>query len=109
IVGVPVHVVAGRCLTGPAVPAPVVGHDSEALLLEEQHLAVPCIGAQWPPVREGHHGAFSPVLVIDGRAVFGRHRGHGLSYSCERTSKGLYGSDHAVGNAKKIAGTTPRR
>src|SRR5215472_12832631 len=36
-----------------------------SMLDEEKHLWIPCIGAERPPMREGHNWAASPVLVID--------------------------------------------
>ena len=50
VVGVAVHVVAGGGLAGPAVAAPVVRDGAVAVLGEEQHLAVPGVGAERPAV-----------------------------------------------------------
>src|SRR5271166_2513332 len=70
IVGVGVHLVAVPGLSRPAVAAPVVRDDSIATLAEEQHLSVPVVRAERPSVTEHYGLAFSPVLVIDSRAVF---------------------------------------
>ena len=76
VVGISVHVVRGRSLAGSAVAAAIVCDDSEAMLCEKQHLAVPGIGAQRPSVREGDDRALAPVLVIDRRAVLHCDRAH---------------------------------
>ena len=78
IVGIAVHVVSGRGLTRPAMAVTVVRNHAEAVLREEQHLAVPSVGVQRPAVRERYDRAFSPVFVVDLRAVFGRDRAHGF-------------------------------
>ena len=54
----------------------IVGHDSEPLLREEEHLAVPHVRVQGPSVREGDDRALAPVLVVDRRTVFRRNRAH---------------------------------
>ncbi len=69
IVGIAVHVVPRRGLAGPAMAATVVRDHAEAVLREEQHLAVPSVGAQRPAVRERDDRAFAPVLVVDFGAV----------------------------------------
>src|SRR5690349_12005937 len=56
--------------------APVMRDRAEAVLRQEQHLAVPCVRAQRPAVRERDDGALPPVLVVDFRAVFGGDRAH---------------------------------
>src|SRR5262249_7110075 len=63
-------------LTRPPVAPTVVRDDAEALLREEEHLAVPSVRAQRPAVRERHHWAFAPVLVVDQRPVFRSYRAH---------------------------------
>ena len=81
VVGVVVHVVAVGGLGGAAVTAPVMGDDAVALLQEEQHLVVPVVGRQRPPMAEHDRLARAPVLVEDLRAVVGGDRGH-LNLSC---------------------------
>src|SRR5262249_17431430 len=76
IIGVAVHVVPLGSLTGSAMAATVMGDHAEALLSEEQHLAVPSVGAQGPTMGESHDRAFAPVLVVDLRAVLRRNRAH---------------------------------
>src|SRR5262249_25304365 len=76
IVGIAVHVVSESSLARPAMATPVKRDDAEAVLLEEQHLAVPSVGAERPAVRESDYRAFAPVLVIDLRTVFRRDRAH---------------------------------
>ena len=79
IVGIAVHVVAGRGLAGPAMAAAVMRDDAEAVLREEQHLAVPRVGVQRPAVRERDDRALAPVLVVDLRSVFGGDGAHDIS------------------------------
>ena len=69
IVGIAVHVVPRRGLAGPAMAATVMRDHAESILREEQHLAVPSVGAQRPAVRERYDRAFAPVLVVDFGAV----------------------------------------
>ena len=45
--------------------APVVRDDAEAVLCEEEHLAVPHVGVQRPAMRERNDRATAPVLVVD--------------------------------------------
>src|SRR5216684_2776704 len=56
--------------------APVMRDRAEAVLRQEQHLAVPCVRAQRPAVRERDDRALTPVLVVDFRAVSGGDRAH---------------------------------
>src|SRR5215831_18895147 len=56
--------------------APVMRDRAEAVLRQEQHLAVPRVRAQRPAVREHDDRALAPVLVVDFRAVFGGDRAH---------------------------------
>src|SRR5260370_26895554 len=76
IVGVGVHVVTVPRLGGTAVPSPIMRDDPIALLAEEQHLSVPVIRGKRPAMTEHYGLALSPVLVVDGRTVFCRERGH---------------------------------
>jgi hypothetical protein len=50
VVGVPIHVVPGPGLAGPAMAAAGVRNHAETILGEEQQLAVSCIGTQRPSV-----------------------------------------------------------
>jgi hypothetical protein len=50
IVGIAVHVISRRGLTRSAMAAPIVRDCAEAVLREEQHLAVPHVGVQRPAV-----------------------------------------------------------
>ncbi len=45
--------------------AAVMGDDAVALVEEEEHLGVPVIGAERPPVMEDDRLAGAPVLVED--------------------------------------------
>src|SRR5436189_5972507 len=72
----PVHVVRRRGLTRPAMTATVVRDDAEALLREEEHLAVPSIRAQGPAMRERYDRTLTPIFVINLCSVFGSDRAH---------------------------------
>src|SRR5271167_2454442 len=77
VVGVGVHLIAIPGLSGTAVPAPIVRDNPKALLSEKQHLSVPVVRGKRPAVAEHDGLAFSPVLVVNLRAVFhgdGWHR-----------------------------------
>jgi hypothetical protein len=62
IVGVMIHVVAAAGLARSAMTPPVVGDYAEALTEEEQHLRVPIIGRQWPPVTKHNRLTFAQSL-----------------------------------------------
>jgi hypothetical protein len=49
----------------------IMGDDPVALCQEEQHLAVPVIGAQRPAMMEHDWLALAPILVEDFGAVLG--------------------------------------
>src|SRR5580704_13515918 len=73
-----IHVMAAIGLRGTAMSAPVVGYHAIVVIEEEQHLSVPIIGRQRPTVAEYNRLPFTPVLVVDLRAVFRRDRSHGM-------------------------------
>src|SRR5262249_52168881 len=78
-----VHVVTLRGLARAAVAAPVMRDNAKAMLCQEQQLAVPGVGVEWPAMREGDDGAAAPVLVVDLGAVLGLDRRHlGISLLC---------------------------
>src|SRR5713226_4283874 len=79
VVGVVIHVMAATGLAGAAMAAPVVGYDAIAVLEEEQHLRVPIIGRQRPAVAEDDGLTFTPVFVVDLRAVIGSDCGHRIA------------------------------
>src|SRR5262245_20800284 len=54
----------------------IVRNHAEAVLLEEQHLAVPRVSVERPSVRKRHNRAGAPVLVVDRRTVFRGNRAH---------------------------------
>src|SRR3954447_26623392 len=76
IVGIPVHVVRRRGLTRPAMTTTVVRDHTEALLREEEHLAVPSVRAQGPVMRERYDRTLTPIFVINLCCVFGGDRAH---------------------------------
>src|ERR1022692_1419475 len=76
IVGVGVHVVTIPGLSGTTVPSPVVRDHSIATLAEEQHLSVPVVRGERPPVTEHDGLPLSPVLVENRRAIFCGDMGH---------------------------------
>src|SRR5258708_12492312 len=63
IVRVGVHVVAVPGLRGTAVASPVVGDDAISELPEEQHLSVPVVRRQRPPVAETDWLPLPPLLA----------------------------------------------
>src|SRR6185436_7121247 len=79
--GVVIHVVTVAHLRRAAMAAPVMGNDAVALVEEIEHLGVPIVAAQRPPMVEDDRlcALRSPVLVIDFGAVFGRDRAHVLA------------------------------
>jgi hypothetical protein len=86
------------------MPATVVGDHAEAVLREEQHLAVPSGDAQGPAMRERYGRAFAPVRVVDLRPVFGRDCTHrlGSAFGGHVASRGpitgyLFGSRASMG------------
>jgi hypothetical protein len=60
------------------MPPPVMRDDAIAMLLKEQQLPVPVVRGQWPAVRKHDRLPFSPVLIVNLRAVFGRDSAHSL-------------------------------
>ncbi|MNR08268.1 hypothetical protein D3C85_1244160 [compost metagenome] len=71
VIGVAIHVVAGRGLRRTAVSAAVVRDDAKAVARQEMHLPVPGVRVERPAVRKGDDRAVAPVLVVDLRAVLG--------------------------------------
>jgi hypothetical protein len=57
----------------------VMGDAAIAALRQKQHLIVPGIRAQGPPVAEDHGLSRTPILVVNLRAVFGRDRRHNVT------------------------------
>ncbi|MCY1366701.1 hypothetical protein D9M69_536060 [compost metagenome] len=85
IVGVAIHVIAGRGLRRASMPAAVVRDDAEAVLRQEVHLPVPGVRVQRPTVGKSDDRACAPVLVVDLRAVCG---GDGvLGHECAPVGK----------------------
>ena len=83
IVGIAVHVIAGKGLTRPAMATTVVRDHTVPVLRKEKHLALPSIGVQRATVRERYDGAFAPILVVDFGAVLGGGRAstHSMNFS----------------------------
>src|SRR5262249_4977848 len=90
VVGVCVHVVAVPELARTAVAAAVVGDAAVAVLGQEYHLIFPRVGTQRPTVTEDDGLAGAPVLVVNGRSVFGcdrvRHDAPFLFSKCGATA-----------------------
>jgi hypothetical protein len=76
VVGVVVHVVTVAGLGGASVPAPVVRDDAVAVQQEEQHLGVPVVGRERPPMAEDDRLARAPVLEEDLGAIRRGDRAH---------------------------------
>src|SRR5665811_1963874 len=53
-----------------------MGDRAIAVGRQEEHLSLPTIGIQWPAMAEHDGLSRAPVLVVDLRAVFRRHRAH---------------------------------
>jgi hypothetical protein len=65
IVRIGIHFVAVPWLIGPAVAPAVVRDNAVSLLPEKQHLRVPRIGGERPPVREHDRASRAPNLVVN--------------------------------------------
>src|ERR1039458_4594699 len=76
VIGVGVHVVAGPRLTGSSVAAPVMGDAAITVGRQEEHLRLPTVRTQRPPVTEYDGLTRAPVLVVDLCSVFGGDRVH---------------------------------
>src|ERR1700744_2481318 len=76
IVSIMIHVMPVARLRGPSVAAAVVGYDAIAVIEEEHHLRVPVIGRKRPTMAEYDRLTFTPVLVVNGRSVFGPDFAH---------------------------------
>src|ERR1700728_1628694 len=87
IVGIMIHLVPVACLCGPSVAAAVVGYDAIAGIEEEHHLRVPVIGRKRPTMAEYDRLTFTPVLVVNGRSVFGPDLAH-VGYSLIHAKRG---------------------
>jgi hypothetical protein len=59
-----------RGLARAAMPPSVVRDATAAVLHQEQHLPVPCIGIERPAVRKYDDRTRAPVLIVDFGAVF---------------------------------------
>jgi hypothetical protein len=81
VVGVGVHVVAGPWLAGPPMPAAIMGDRAVPAVCQEEHLVIPGVAAERPPVAEDDGLALgvAPVLEVDLCAVFGGDGVHGRS------------------------------
>src|SRR5262249_54100624 len=79
IVGVGVQIVPGPGLAAPAMPPPVMRDAAVPLTGQEEHLVVPCVGAERPAVAEHDWLTGAPILVVDlGAIERGDHRHTGL-------------------------------
>ena len=76
VVGVVIHVMPAVGLSRAAVPAPILGDDPITFGEEEQHLRVPIVRAQGPPVAEYDRLSAAPVFIIDLYPIFRCHVTH---------------------------------
>src|SRR6266481_4521081 len=76
VIGIMVHIVAIGGLSGAAVPTAIMGDNPIAMMQEEQHLVIPVVRAERPTMAENYRLSFTPVLVVNLCAVFGRDSGH---------------------------------
>src|SRR5262245_49101561 len=77
VVGIRVHLVAAPRLARPAVPAAIMRDAPIAPGGQEEHLVLPGVRAERPPVAEDDGLPRAPVLVVDLRAVLRRDGRHG--------------------------------
>ena len=65
VCGVVIHIVAAPSLARSFMPATVVGNDPKAVVVEEQHLRIPIVGAQWPAMAKYDRlaGATAPARL----------------------------------------------
>src|SRR5689334_23064611 len=71
-----IHVVSVRHLTRPSMAPAIDTHNPIPLLNEVQHLRIPVVRAERPPVVEHNGLATAPVLIEDLSAVLGGDRAH---------------------------------
>src|SRR5690606_40642632 len=71
VIGVRIHVVAGRRLARASMATPIVRDCPVAVLRKEEHLSLPCIAVERPAVREDDAGCGAPVVLEALRAVAG--------------------------------------
>src|ERR1700692_4858581 len=76
VIGIMVHIVAVGGLSRTAMPAAIMGYNPIAMMQEEQHLVIPVVRAERPTMAENYRLSFTPVLVVDLCAIFGRNSGH---------------------------------
>src|SRR6202012_3529193 len=82
-----VHVVAAPGLARPAVPAAVLRDAGVALAGQKDHLVLPGVRAQRPPVAEDHRLPAAPVLVVNLGAVLDRDGAHVLTAPARRATR----------------------
>jgi hypothetical protein len=63
IICVPVHVISVPGLAGTPVTPTIMRYHPIPTATEEQHLGVPCVGTEWPPVGENYRLSVSPILI----------------------------------------------
>src|SRR5215469_14254604 len=63
-------------LTRPAMAAPIYTHHPVTMVEKEQHLSVPVVGTERPPMVKNDRLAAAPVFVKDLGAVLGCDRAH---------------------------------
>src|SRR2546426_12841137 len=76
VIGVVIHIVSVAGLARSSVTSSIMCDDSIAMIQEKHHLSVPVIRTQRPAMAEDNWLSFSPILVIDLRAVFSRDCRH---------------------------------
>jgi hypothetical protein len=76
IVSVGVHVIAVPGLRRTPVTSAIGRDHAIATLAEEQHLRIPVVGAERPPMAEYDRLPLAPVFVENRCAVFGRNGVH---------------------------------
>jgi len=69
-----IHVVTLARLGRAAMATAIVGDDAESLVEEEQHLRIPIVGRQGPPMGKHNRLTTTPILVVNRHSVFGCNR-----------------------------------
>src|SRR5712671_3614235 len=104
VVGVGIHLIAAPGLTRAPMPSPIVRDDAIAAHPEEEHLRVPGVGRERPPVRKDDRLSGSPILIKDVGAVFGGKRAHGrASVRNRRRLSGCFAGNTEQQSGRKCA------
>lgn len=76
VVSIVVHIVTIRNLSRSAMATTVVGDNAIPMVQEEQHLSIPVIGRQRPPMTENYRLARTPIFIEDVDSISTFHKRH---------------------------------